>query len=366
MKLGKMDSSPAQHRVRWIYLALALGTLAIFSSTLGHGFITFDDPEYVIANLHIQSGFSWDGLVYAFTTGDSSNWHPLTWLSYMLDYELYGLKPVGYHLTNLLFHTANTLLLFGVLRLMTRTVWRSALVAALFAWHPLHVESVAWIAERKDVLSTFFWLLTMIAYVRYVQKPDKRRYQFTLMLFACGLLAKPMVVTLPFVLLLLDFWPLKRISNSFLQLTPPENDPSKLTGSGIGRTRPLNKLFLEKIPFFALSLAASVITFMMQKKRGSPRPFGFYFCRSTRCQSPHFLYPLFEKNALANGPCHFLSISFLAHLAGCRSGFTFIGLFICSRCHVAAASLCSGWLVLVYWHLGASNWRHSSRRSIHG
>ncbi|MDB6126037.1 MAG: Tetratricopeptide 2 repeat protein [Pedosphaera sp.] len=270
-----MDSHPDQRRIRWIYPVLILGTFAIFISSLNHQFITFDDPEYVTANPHVQSGLTWDGLVYAFTTGDNSNWHPLTWLSYMLDYNLHGLNPSGYHLTNLLFHIVNALLLFGVLRLMTGAIWRSAFVAALFAWHPLHVESVAWVAERKDVLSAFFWLLTMFAYARYAQKPDKRRYQLTLLLFACGLMAKPMVVTLPFVLLLLDFWPLKRFSNSFLQPTLPENDGSKLTGTVSAQPRPLSRLFMEKIPFFALSLAASVITFVVQKKGGAVTPLDF-------------------------------------------------------------------------------------------
>src|SRR5438552_16430602 len=155
-------------------------------------------------------GLTWNGVAWAFTTGHASNWHPLTWLSHMVDVQLYGMHAGGHHLTNLFFHIVNTLLLFGVLHRMTGAVGRSGFVAALFAVHPLHVESVAWVAERKDVLSTLFWMLTLWSYVSYVREPRRGRYALVLVLFALGLMAKPMLVTLPFVLLLLDYWPLDR------------------------------------------------------------------------------------------------------------------------------------------------------------
>src|SRR5882672_8645501 len=168
---GPAEKAPdGNRRQAWmICVFLALGTFALYSPVLGHDFLTYDDLTYVINNLHIQNGLNAAGVVWAFTTGYASNWHPLTWISHTIDWTLYGLKhPGGHHLTNLLFHIADTLLLFGVLRRMTGAIWRSAVVAALFAWHPLHVESVAWVAERKDVLSAFFWLLTLLTYTRYV------------------------------------------------------------------------------------------------------------------------------------------------------------------------------------------------------
>src|ERR1039458_8297233 len=212
-----------------ICLALALVTTALYWPMTHHNFINFDDDDYITNNSHVKAGLTWAGAIWAFQTGAAANWHPLTWLSHMLDCQLYGLNPGGHHSTNLLFHVANTLLLFLLLKQLTGAMWRSAIVAALFAWHPLRVESVAWAAERKDVLSAFFWMLTLIAYTRYVTS-DKRRvtqtdsasspvtrhpslfYGLALLFFVCGLMSKPMVVTLPFVLLLLDFCPLHRFS----------------------------------------------------------------------------------------------------------------------------------------------------------
>src|SRR5258706_8800960 len=165
-----MDSCEEKRRAGIICLILVAGTLAIFGRVAGFDFINYDDLDYVTENWHVRSGLTLEGVVWAFTTGYSSNWHPLTWMSHMADCQLYGLNPAGHHLTNLLFHVANTLLLFGFLRKTTGALWRSGIVAALFAWHPLHVESVAWIAERKDVLSTFFWMLTVWAYVEYVKR----------------------------------------------------------------------------------------------------------------------------------------------------------------------------------------------------
>ena len=194
-----------------ISLFLILTIVAVFWPVKNFRFINLDDEEYVTENPQVLNGLSLNGVIWAFTTKHSSNWHPLTWLSHMLDTELYGLNPRGHHLTNLLFHLANTLLLFWVLKRMTGMLWESGLVAALFALHPLHVESVAWVAERKDVLSTFFWMLTMGAYVHYVHQASPRRYLLVFFSFALGLLSKPMIVTLPLVLLLLDYWPLGRL-----------------------------------------------------------------------------------------------------------------------------------------------------------
>src|SRR5271170_473088 len=239
-----------------ICLALAAGTFAVYWPMLHHGFTSYDDPDYITGNAHVKAGLTWPGIVWAFTSGDAANWHPLTWISHQLDCQLFGLNPFGHHLMNLIFHTANTLLLFLLLNNLTGAIWRSAFVAAAFAWHPLHVESVAWAAERKDVLSAFFWMLTLLAYVRFanlskIQNPQSKFfYGVALLLFVCGLMSKPMVVTLPFVLLLLDFWPLQRFNASTLQ-----------------------KLILEKIPFFALSAAASVVTYLVQKAGGATSAF---------------------------------------------------------------------------------------------
>ena len=155
-------------------LALALVTLALYWPITRNGFVNFDDDQYVVGNMHVTTGLTWTNVVWAFKTGEAANWHPLTWISHMIDCDLYGLNPGGHHLTNLLFHVANTLLLFLLLNQMTGAMWRSTFVAAFFAWHPLHVESVAWASERKDTLSTFFWLLTLLAYVRYAKEQGAR------------------------------------------------------------------------------------------------------------------------------------------------------------------------------------------------
>ena len=193
-----------------IYLFLAVAALIAFWQVNQCDFINYDDPLYVTENIHIRHGITMEAIRWAFTTGYAANWHPVTWMSHMLDVQLFGLNPRWHHLTNLLFHIANTLLLFFVFHRMTKAPWKSAFVAALFALHPLHVESVAWVAERKDVLSTFFWMLTMVAYIHYVEHPRLKNYLAVLIFFALGLMAKPMLVTLPFVLLLLDYWPLQR------------------------------------------------------------------------------------------------------------------------------------------------------------
>jgi tetratricopeptide (TPR) repeat protein len=248
--LKLMDRNSNKNWSLLICLILALSILAVFFQVHSFGFINLDDPDYVSENSNIQAGITFNAVSWAFTSGYAGNWHPLTWLSHILDWQLFGSNPAGHHLTNLFFHIANTLLLFLVLKKMTESLWQSAFVAALFALHPLHVESVAWIAERKDVLSTFFWLLTMWAYVSYAKNPKLKWYLISLILFALGLMSKPMLVTLPFVLLLLDYWPLNRFQQ-----------------------RTLYYLMLEKIPFFLLSAVSGVITFLVQRTGRAVVPF---------------------------------------------------------------------------------------------
>lgn len=233
-----------------------------------HGFITLDDDMYVTENPMVRAGLTWPGVKWAFTAQQASNWHPLTWLSHMLDSKLYGLNPAGHHLTNIGFHLADTLLLFLFWTRVTGALWPSALVAALFALHPLHVESVAWVAERKDVLSTFFWLATMGAYAWYASAPSVKRYLPVVLLFTLGLLAKPMLVTLPLVLLLLDYWPLGRTA-----------DPAPLPDGVAGSAPPLGppkkvywQLIREKVPLFALASISCLITMRVQMGSGAVMP----------------------------------------------------------------------------------------------
>ena len=193
-----------------IFLLLVIATLIAYWQVMSHGFVSFDDPSYILNNRHVKDGLTLKGIRWAFSFTGISYWHPLTWLSHMLDCQLYGLTPGMHHSTNLILHIVNGLLLFQVLKLVTGALWRSAFVAALFLLHPLNVESVAWVAERKNVLSTFFWMTTMWAYVGYTHRPGCFRYLLVLLLFVLGLMAKPMLITLPFVLLLLDYWPLCR------------------------------------------------------------------------------------------------------------------------------------------------------------
>lgn len=225
----------------FICLFLICATFISYIQVLNHGYISYDDGIYITENPHVQQGLTVESFKWAFTKIYISTWHPITWLSHMLDIELYGINnPSGHHLTSLLFHIANTLLLFGVLFKMTRALWRSAIVATLFALHPLNVESVAWIAERKNVLSTTFWFLTLWAYTDYMKNKTVKSYLLIVLFLALGLMSKPMLVTLPFVLLLLDFWPLKRWG--------------------------WQGLVLEKIPLFALIIVSSIITYVGQAK----------------------------------------------------------------------------------------------------
>lgn len=226
---------------------LALLACAAFWGVLGNGFILYDDPQYVTENYRVSTGLSLENLAWAFTTGHAANWHPVTWLSHQLDAQLFGLEPRGHHMVSLLVHCANTALLFLALFRLTGARWRSMLVAALFAVHPLHVESVAWVAERKDLLSTFFGLAALFAYLQYVNWRGVARYLLLVLLFALSLMSKPMLVTLPLVLLLLDWWPLGRIS-----------------GAKVAAAEPLTRLVLEKLPLLALSLISSWVTVLVQ------------------------------------------------------------------------------------------------------
>ena len=227
-----------------ICILLVAVTLAAYSPVFRNGFINYDDDAYVTKNPHVKAGLTSVSLAWAFNVGFAGNWHPLTWMSHMLDYQLYGDKAADHHATSLILHLASTVLLFLIFRRMTGALWKSAFVAALFALHPLHVESVAWVAERKDVLSTLFWVLAMGAYVLYTERPSIGRYLAIALLFGLGLMAKPMLVTLPLVLLLLDYWPLDRVRRGW-------------------------SLVREKIPLLAMSVGSGIITFIAQHRGGA-------------------------------------------------------------------------------------------------
>jgi cytochrome c-type biogenesis protein CcmH/NrfG len=286
MSARRLLEPDGRHTIAGMCVLLAVAVLLVFGQTVRHQFLNYDDNQYFTSNRQVQAGLTGSGLVWAFQTTYAANWHPLTWLSLMLDAELFGTDPAGPHLTNVLLHTANTILLFLLLRRLTGAHWRSALVAALFGLHPLHVESVAWVSERKDVLSGLFFMLTLLMYVRYVQSvtggkwpafaalrrgkqvtgteaaagaPDSSHvtrhtslfYGLALLFFALGLMSKPMLVTLPFVLLLLDYWPLERFTIYDSRFA-------------------IRRLAWEKVPFFVLSATSCVVTFVAQKGAVQP------------------------------------------------------------------------------------------------
>jgi Flp pilus assembly protein TadD len=286
-----MKSSISEKKTLPILLFLVVVTLLAYWQVSHNEFISFDDDLYITNNGLILNGVTIEGIRWAFTTYHAYNWHPLTWISHMLDVQLFGLNPRWHHLTNLFLHIANTLLLFFVFHRMTKALWKSALVAALFALHPIHVESVAWAAERKDVLSTFFWMLTMGAYVYYVERPGYKRYLFVLAFFLLGLMSKPMLVTLPFVLLLLDFWPLKRFEQrmsapkvraavSKMASADKRKEKSKKKSAlksaaetqnpqaGTGQWTWIRPLLWEKIPLFVLTALSCILTYLAQEKGG--------------------------------------------------------------------------------------------------
>jgi tetratricopeptide (TPR) repeat protein len=252
-------AAPAQRfGDRWILFALAVATLAVYAQVAGHSFIDLDDPLYIRDNPIVAQGLTLRGIAWAFTTFHAANWHPLTWLSHMLDVELFGLDAGKHLLVNALIHVASALLLFRFLCRTTGARWASAMVAALFALHPLHVESVAWAAERKDTLSAFFGVLALSAYARYAETTSLKRYLAVALWLTLGLMAKPMLVTWPFVLLLVDYWPLRRVAWR--------------PGEGFGRfMRDAKPLAVEKIPLFALVAASMVVTYVAQSHGGAVR-----------------------------------------------------------------------------------------------
>jgi protein O-mannosyl-transferase len=231
-------------RPRLLALLLALTTLVVFLPAGRFNFVAYDDNDYVTQNDFVRHGLTWTDLRWSFTAFHAGNWHPLTWISHMADCELFGLNAGAHHFVNVLFHAVNVALLFVLLWRLTKKIWPAAFIAALFAWHPLHVESVAWVSERKDVLSTLFALLALLSYTKFVQANCRRSFWLALWFLALGLLAKPMLVTLPCVLLLLDFWPLQRLPLTAYRLP----------------------LVIEKTPFFLLSLLSCVVTFLAQRQ----------------------------------------------------------------------------------------------------
>jgi tetratricopeptide (TPR) repeat protein len=252
-----------------ILIGLALVTFGIYAQLIGHHFITFDDPTYIQDNPMVNRGVTLAGLAWAFTTFHAGNWHPLTWIAHMIDSQLFGMFAGGHLLVNALIHSANTLLVFWFLLRTTRSRWSSALVAALFALHPLHVESVAWASERKDTLSTFFGLLSLIAYTRYAEAPSIRRYAWVAIMLALGLLAKPMLVTWPFMMLLLDYWPLGRSCSHGPVARRNRDAPQGRGYSAFAVAKTWRRLVVEKIPLFALVAASAVVTFLAQSHGGA-------------------------------------------------------------------------------------------------
>jgi tetratricopeptide (TPR) repeat protein len=328
-----------------ICVLLVLVTFAIYSQVKDHEFIGFDDPMYVTENLNVQAGLTSESISWAFTTFAMGSWSPLTWFSHMLDYQLYGLHAKGHHLTSLFFHIANSLLLFLVLFRMTGTIWQSAFVAAIFAFHPLNVESVAWVAERKNVLSTLFWLMTMWAYIHYVQKPSIKRYSLVIAFFILGLMSKAMLVTLPFVLLLLDFWPLRRLKFS------KERGRNEVFKKNIVKKSEVSKLVFEKTPLFLLTIGLCIITFIAQKRTGAMNDAENYTF-STRVTNAMVSYlEYLEKMVWPRG----LSILYphpgntLAEWKGILCGIALVGISIISiRLIRKAPYFLIGWL----WYLG--------------
>src|SRR6266481_3496893 len=250
---------PNRGQMIGIYLSLAVISLAVFSQTIRYKFVNFDDDLYVYDAGAIKAGLTIKGIATVFTNPHARNWHPLTSISHMLDCQLYGLKAGGHHATNMVLHTFAALLLFRVLQQMTSSIWKSSLVAALFAVHPLHVESVAWVSERKDVLSAVFFFLMLSAYARYARAPCTGRYLLVAVLFGAGLMSKAMLVTAPVILLLLDYWPLQRTARRKTKVRAR-------TLAISGQSSAVSRLILEKLPLLALSAGACVVTFVVQKR----------------------------------------------------------------------------------------------------
>jgi tetratricopeptide (TPR) repeat protein len=322
-----------------ISAALAVVSLAVFAPACTNQFINYDDGTYVTRNPNVQDGLTPAGVRWALTSTRMANWHPLTWLSFQLDAQVFargpqGLAPWGFHLTNIVLHAACTVLLFGALWRMTEAIWPSALVAALFAVHPLHVESVAWVAERKDVLSTLFWMLTLWAYAGYVRRPALFRYLAVLVAFALGLTAKPMLVTLPCVLLLLDYWPLRRFAGS-------------VSLAGQGKARTPGWLLMEKLPLFALAAMSSAVTLRIQEQVGTVNTLGQLPARAENALVSYVRYlgKAFWPNALVPFYPYHVELSHLWWAAALLlTVITILAIVLRQRCPY----LIVGWL----WYLG--------------
>ena len=316
----------------------------MFLPTGGFGFVNYDDPDYVTENIFVKNGLNAPDIAQAFTSYHACNWHPLTWLSHMTDCTLFGLNPGAMHFVNILFHAANTALLFTLLLRLTKKIWAAAFIAALFAWHPLHIQSVAWISERKDVLSTFFGLLTLIAYARFAQErevrskelltnsishlpsPISKFYWLALVFFALGLMAKQMLVTLPFVMLLLDFWPLNRVEGFKLKVKGSEPRNFQLST--------FNFLLVEKIPFFLLVIPACVLTCLAQ--------------RAAMSSLERLPFPLRLENSIVTYALYLLKIFWPTHLA------FFYPLTERSPANLTAAALVLGIISFFAWRVWRS------------
>jgi tetratricopeptide (TPR) repeat protein len=254
-KQNPINHSARPASVGYIILLLAVIAIIPYLQVVNHAFISYDDDEYITKNLAVQNGLKLPAVAKAFSSGYAANWHPLTWISHMIDCQFFGLNPGAHHMVSVLFHVLNTMLLFLILRAMTGALWKSAFVAALFALHPMHVESVAWASERKDVLSAFFWMATMGSYFWYVNNKGRRRYLLVVLCYGLGLMAKPMLVSLPLVLCFLDVWPLRRVDFKKLSSLPTMSS--------------VKTLLVEKIPLFFLSLASCIVTMVIQKTAGA-------------------------------------------------------------------------------------------------
>jgi len=287
--MADMISTKTDFRIVFVVsLCLIIAIILPYRQVVNFDFVGYDDALYVTENLNIQNGFTVKGVKWAFSTFYSANWHPTTWLSHMLDCELYGLNPMGHHCSSLQIHIANTVLLFLILQYMTGALWKSAFVAALFALHPLHVESVAWVAERKDVLSTFFGLLSIAAYYRYVKNPRIINYVLIILLLGLGLMSKPMLVTFPFVFLLLDLWPLKRLKFH-------KNTCAKAVE--FFGFKAILQLVWEKIPLFVLVTIVSVLTFIAQQSEGAVKALGA-LSLTTRIANALISYVIYVAKAI--------------------------------------------------------------------
>jgi len=332
-----------------ILLALAVVTFAIYAQVIGHQFITLDDPTYIQENPMVDRGVTFRGLAWAFTTFHATNWHPLTWISHMIDCQLFGMNAGGHLLVNALIHTANTLLVFWFLFRTTHARWPSALVAALFALHPLHVESVAWASERKDTLSTFFGLLSLIAYTRYAKAPSISRYAWVAITLGLGLLAKPMLVTWPFVMLLLDYWPLGRSCSHGPVARRNRDAPQGRGYNAFAVAQTWRGLIIEKIPLFAVAAASAVMTLMAQSRGGAVRtlahdPVGVRLPNAVVSYAKYFLLTFWPNDLAVYYP--FAGIAAWQIIG---AAFLLIGItMFCFLQRKSAPYLMMGWL----WFLG--------------